>query len=481
MNMEEKKYKPLKDNGIQKEWELVHEERKNLANMQLQLAEEKIKLDEELKVLAEEKGKAIQSNIVERNNFKDMWDKERESMDKTRDRMRDKILSLNLENDKLLRENESLKKRIHEFLGAQNTPDKPAADNPVMKRLLTKQDSVLSLFFDGVVAEPSNEGTAGMELWNPFEVHAPIKKGPADVTIFARQSIVVLFDGRRIKESEYDEKKIILCQKTIRRWLRRKKQELEKIPKQLLQKRKQILQELCDSEKKYIDELQICVNNYLEPLRLEAEESDEILTTAEHDTLFSNIEILLSLSMEFLRGLLLKLDEFNTHDALGDYFVTWAPVMKLYSAYLRNYENSCKLMTDLLQREDRAFLQKVEQLETKSSSFVTLSDFLAKPIHRLPEYPEYLKRLLEDTNETHADHDALHEALSKVRQVIQVINDKQREEKNAKQVLEVYDKLIGFNKKKSGAPARRYIREGTWIYILSAKRRTGEKKPRLFI
>lgn len=80
----------------------------------------------------------------------------------------------------------------------------------------------------------------------------------------------------------------------------------------------------------------------------------------------------------------------------------------------------------------------------RTGSAETLSDYLAKPVHHLPEYPQFLKNLLEYTPEEHPDYETLYEALSKVRKVIKLINDKKQEEDNQRHIQEIQDKLIGY-------------------------------------
>ena len=99
---------------------------------------------------------------------------------------------------------------------------------------------------------------------------------------------------------------------------------------------------------------------------------------------------------------------------------------------------------------------------------LSLESFLIMPVQRVPRYVMLLADLLKNTFPEHPDHRDVQQALVKMKQVGDFINESKRDsENNAKQV-EVANCMVGKVPGGIFGPSRRFIREGP-IRILDKK------------
>lgn len=93
--------------------------------------------------------------------------------------------------------------------------------------------------------------------------------------------------------------------------------------------RLQAVQEILTSERSYINQLQILMKYFVDPLK-----DKEILSNQEFTVLFGQIEMIYNLNTELLKNLESDLDN------VGKAFLRLAPFFKLYSVYAFDYNRS---------------------------------------------------------------------------------------------------------------------------------------------
>lgn len=87
----------------------------------------------------------------------------------------------------------------------------------------------------------------------------------------------------------------------------------------------------------------------------------------------------------------------------ADICVQYAPHLKLYVNYLNNYEKSNKTLS-FLKNSNPRFLKYLTYIENNQLNYHDLSDFLIKPVQRLPKYILLLKDILKNTDPIHRDY-----------------------------------------------------------------------------
>lgn len=93
--------------------------------------------------------------------------------------------------------------------------------------------------------------------------------------------------------------------------------------------RLQAVQEILTSERSYINQLQILMKYFVNPLK-----NTDILSNDEYTILFGQIEMIYNLNTELLKNLETDLSK------VGKAFLRLAPFFKLYSVYAFDYNRS---------------------------------------------------------------------------------------------------------------------------------------------
>jgi len=91
------------------------------------------------------------------------------------------------------------------------------------------------------------------------------------------------------------------------------------------------------------------------------------------------------------------------------------------------------------------------------------------PVQRLPRYVLLLSELLKNTPQSHPGYKALTEALRKVKEIADFVNEAKREAENMQQVLSIQDSLSGKRFMPIIEAHRRFDSKGTIIYYSSRK------------
>ena len=470
-----------RDDTLQKEWDVLIHERKRIAEIKQSLRDERGKIELQIQEIESELAKQKNTVFEERRNFKELWLREQRKMEETQSTWNEEVKRLTAENLQIEKENESLRNKIEQL-----TTNDPVGPKPIVTSNI--DTNPFAHVYNPFTNPSPEELRKGHGPLPSVSSHSSSPKRQRAVTSPEKRSVeklkslnMNLIDKAASQNTfnlgKYDIQKVIQCQRIIRKWLKKRNRGLV-TPRTTLTRRKSILENLYVSEKEYIQQLEICTHFFFEPLKVETEikhEDKPLITPAELEIIFSNFEILCSLSHEFLRGLQQKLTNYKNSDIVGDFFITMAPVMKLYSVYHRNYDKAQKLLN--LKQADAYFYHFMEQLINSSGIKEKLTTYLEKPMQRLPQYPVFLQQLLENTPEEHEDYNVLVEALDKTKKVIKGINDKKREEDNSRKIREVQEMIIGLkhNKSWTGKNNLHFVSEGDWILILSTKKRTGAK------
>ncbi|XP_075884231.1 dynamin-binding protein isoform X2 [Nelusetta ayraudi] len=183
----------------------------------------------------------------------------------------------------------------------------------------------------------------------------------------------------------------------------------------MLEKRAKVIEELLQTEKDYIKDLQMCVEEIIEPLQRKQ------VKNVDFEGLFGNIGSVISLSQRLLETL-------QDTDSIGKVFVDFkAEVEDVYKIYCQNHDDAISLLESYEKDESiqRHVLECLERLRGKTN-YINLGSFLIKPVQRVMRYPLLLMELLGATPENHHDRPKLTEALLAVKEINVNINEYKR-------------------------------------------------------
>ncbi|KAL6438921.1 hypothetical protein ACFW04_003755 [Cataglyphis niger] len=191
--------------------------------------------------------------------------------------------------------------------------------------------------------------------------------------------------------------------------------------------RTHVVVELYDTERSYVEALQILVNKYLQPLK--SPENAGLVDAGTVDEIFYQIPALLSHHEVFLEELRRRLDTWELKQTIGDVFLdvfTKPVVLETYTLFLDNWKSARKAIKTTCQAKP-AFARFLEMMEREHKGKLGLDQLLIKPVQKIPRYELLIQRLLKHTDPTHPDYELLQAAQKEVHELVVKINCTERE------------------------------------------------------
>lgn len=239
--------------------------------------------------------------------------------------------------------------------------------------------------------------------------------------------------------------------------------------------RQKVLYEFLVTERGYLDDLAVLANVFLYPSQLQ-----NVLSGSESSTIFSNLESLITVNVQFFHSLFTHADAFVTNKdlPLGQLFVTSVNFFMIYTEYCMNQPQSFALLEEVQQRSAvKKFFDDCSKDERCRGLFI--NSFLIKPTQRICKYPLLLQDILKHTPPHHPDHAALTTALEKVKSILDTINERKRVSEASAKLIEISSQLEGCDVDLI-APTRRLIKEGLLEIALKPKAKPQEMNVFLF-
>ncbi|XP_010775044.1 T-lymphoma invasion and metastasis-inducing protein 2 [Notothenia coriiceps] len=195
---------------------------------------------------------------------------------------------------------------------------------------------------------------------------------------------------------------------------------------------RKVIQELVDTEKSYVKDLDCLFEIYLKPLQ-----NETFLTLDEMESLFGSLPEMLDFQRVFLQTLeerIASSPDFNTLEtpsqfkkllfSLGGSFLYYADHFKLYSGFCANHIKVQKVMERA--KTDQAFKEFLDARNPTKQHSSTLESYLIKPVQRVLKYPLLLRELVSLTDADSEEHYHLTEALKAMEKVASHINEMQK-------------------------------------------------------
>ncbi|XP_008117405.2 rho guanine nucleotide exchange factor 38 [Anolis carolinensis] len=203
----------------------------------------------------------------------------------------------------------------------------------------------------------------------------------------------------------------------------------EELNRRMMARRQKIIAEMVQTERDYLNDLELCIRIVVEPLRKKQ------ITRFDVDGLFSNIKSLHQISTKLLS----LLEEATTDvepamQVIGQVFVQIKDLIEeAYKVYCYQNDDAHVLLESYEKDEElkqhiRDCLQSLKKIyeEGGKSNLLDMGSLMIKPIQRVMKYPLLLCELLNTTPMSHPDHRALQDALAAVKAVTMNINELKR-------------------------------------------------------
>ncbi|XP_026706946.1 dynamin-binding protein isoform X2 [Athene cunicularia] len=189
----------------------------------------------------------------------------------------------------------------------------------------------------------------------------------------------------------------------------------------MLEKRSKVVEELLQTERDYIRDLEMCVERIMLPLQ------QAQMQNIDFEGLFGNIHTVISFSKQLLSTL-------EASDAIGPVFLAQrAELESVYRVYCQNHDEAIALLETYEKDEkmQKLLLDLLDSLRSLYSewgctNYINLGSFLIKPVQRVMRYPLLLMELLSATPDSHPDKAPLTAAVLAVKEINVNINEYKR-------------------------------------------------------
>lgn len=208
-----------------------------------------------------------------------------------------------------------------------------------------------------------------------------------------------------------------------------------------------IIQEIINTEKSYVEDLEILVNVYMNPIRASGS-----LTNEQFSSIFSSVEVLLPMHKKIVEDLS-KDEEF-----VGRAFTSMCSFLKMYSAYCANQEKATEVIEKL--KTNIGFMKVINDCQSDPrAKGQNLSSYIIKPVQRICKYPLLFRELISHTPKDSPDYESIMETKDKIDEVVMYINERKRRMEQQRKMLEINEHVEGEWEEELIVPARYWISE----------------------
>ncbi|KAL9645327.1 hypothetical protein ABK040_002526 [Willaertia magna] len=213
--------------------------------------------------------------------------------------------------------------------------------------------------------------------------------------------------------------------------------------------RLKIIKEILDTERNYIEELEILEEVYAKPLK-ELIGKQKFITQPLYNRLFKpDISIIRRTNTQLYEALKENYEMERSNKlptkTYGQIFLEFAPFIKTYSRYFNEYDGINGTLEEV--KKTNKLLQNWfdEQRTTAKAKNKPLQSLLITPVQRVPRYRLLLTEVVKYTSPYHRDYTLLNNALKEISEVASLLNSKMQESINRMKLYSISDNLKNMN------------------------------------
>ncbi|KAG5650115.1 hypothetical protein H0H81_000623 [Sphagnurus paluster] len=171
-------------------------------------------------------------------------------------------------------------------------------------------------------------------------------------------------------------------------------------------RRQDIIIEIQQAEESFVKRLQVFVNLFILPLRVQSSKDWISGVPPEVARLFDWLEDIVVLHGQILASLnAVRSTEYSTVERIADSIRVFVPRLEVYQPYLVKLMDVVTLIDQLMQDEHSDFGEYMRlQEDAPECEGWTFQDFLIEPVNALAKFPELFTKLLELTPRGHCDY-----------------------------------------------------------------------------
>ncbi|KAL8588484.1 hypothetical protein ACOMHN_022271 [Nucella lapillus] len=236
----------------------------------------------------------------------------------------------------------------------------------------------------------------------------------------------------------------------------------------------QIALELLTTERAYVQRLNLLQNVFY--YRIDQENRTQAFLPGDTLTqMFSSIQSIHQFHNDFLlKEVEERMKNWESERRIGDLMKKNAPFLKLYTAYVKNFDNAMTLINYWLEKSQKFATMVKEIQKLPECGCLTLQHHMLGPIQRVPRYELLLKDYLKHLPEESPDRPDAQAALGLVTTAARHSNEAMKKIEKFHRLLDIYQRLRGVAVDFI-SPTRDFVREGP---ITKISARSGEKQSR---
>ncbi|RZF48023.1 hypothetical protein LSTR_LSTR002089 [Laodelphax striatellus] len=225
------------------------------------------------------------------------------------------------------------------------------------------------------------------------------------------------------------------------------------------------MNELVDSERKYLCQLETLLKFFRAPLE------DAVKNTAA-SKVFENIETIKNLN----KVLLQRISTDLTPNKIAEAFIELAPFFKLYTNYTNDYKRTIFAIQEV-RRQNQRIDDCVSRQESRPEVANRINSLLIVPVQRVPRYRLLLRELAEHTVMESNERKSVEHALRRIEEVTEFINSQVNQQDNVQRLMQIQMSLAG-GKPSIILPGRTLVKEGVLMKVADNE---DKGKPRHFV
>lgn len=194
-----------------------------------------------------------------------------------------------------------------------------------------------------------------------------------------------------------------------------------------LDDRARVVKEILESERKYVQDLEVLQNYQRALLTREIMPSDQIRA------LFMNLDSLVDFQRRFLIGVEANARLPHEDQRFGHLFATMEEHFACYEPFCANFASASQLAQD-----ENAALSKVSEILDPNYELPT---FLIKPVQRICKYPLLLQQLVKHSDPKGPFFEELKEGLASITRVTDAVNETTRQRENELAVNDLKERV----------------------------------------
>ncbi|XP_029849038.3 guanine nucleotide exchange factor VAV3 isoform X2 [Ixodes scapularis] len=198
-----------------------------------------------------------------------------------------------------------------------------------------------------------------------------------------------------------------------------------------LEKRDYCIKELIETEKNYIEALNMITRDFMRPLK-------DVLTPEENEVIFKHIKELADTHAGFHADLHKAcLVPQQQQMRISDCFLRWKDKFIVYGDYCSNLPKAQEQIDELCTKKQLVNQCVLNCQQKANDGKFKLRDLLSVPMQRVLKYHLLLKELMKNTTETHEDYHGLEKALKSMLDLAHYINEVKRDNETLQIIADI--------------------------------------------